>query len=50
MAFAIRSSDFANGADIPRAFTCDGEDRSPALEWSGAPSGTKSFALIAVPP
>ena len=46
MAFAIRSSDFANGATIPRSFSCDGEDRSPALEWSGAPSGTKAFALI----
>ena len=50
MAFAIRSSDFANGANIPRAFTCDGEDRSPGLEWSGEPSGTKSFALIADDP
>jgi Raf kinase inhibitor-like YbhB/YbcL family protein len=50
MAFTLRSSDFANGADIPRAFTCDGEDRSPALEWSEAPAGTKSFALIADDP
>ena len=50
MAFAVRSSDFANGANIPRAFTCDGEDRSPALEWSDAPAGTKAFALIADDP
>ena len=50
MAFTLRSSDFANGADIPRAFTCDGEDRSPALEWSEAPAGTKSFALTADDP
>lgn len=50
MAFTIQSSDFANGADIPRAFTCDGEDRSPALSWSGAPAETKAFALVADDP
>jgi Raf kinase inhibitor-like YbhB/YbcL family protein len=50
MAFAVRSNDFANGSEIPRAFTCDGEDRSPALEWSEAPAGTKTFALIADDP
>ncbi len=50
MAFAVRSTDFANGGEIPRAFTCDGEDRSPALEWSEAPAGTKTFALIADDP
>lgn len=46
MAFTVKSADFANGGDIPPQFTCSGEDRSPALEWSGAPTGTKSFALI----
>jgi Raf kinase inhibitor-like YbhB/YbcL family protein len=46
MAFMLRSPDFANGADIPKQFTCSGEDRSPALEWSGEPGGTTSFALI----
>ena len=50
MAFALRSPDFGDGADIPRAFTCSGEDRSPALEWSEVPEGTKSFALIADDP
>ena len=46
MAFSLGSPDFTNGADIPKQFTCSGEDRSPALEWNGAPAGTKSFALI----
>ena len=46
MAMTIESSDFSNGGDIPRSFTCDGQDRSPALSWSGAPEGTESFALI----
>ena len=50
MAFTLQSSDFANGADIPKQFTCSGEDRSPALEWKDAPAGTKSFALIADDP
>jgi Raf kinase inhibitor-like YbhB/YbcL family protein len=46
MTFALRSRDFPDGANIPRTFTCEGEDRSPALEWSGAPAGTKAFTLI----
>jgi Raf kinase inhibitor-like YbhB/YbcL family protein len=50
MAFTMQSSDFTNGGEIPRACTCDGEDRSPALSWSGAPEGTKVFALIADDP
>jgi Raf kinase inhibitor-like YbhB/YbcL family protein len=31
---------------IPKKYTCEGGDLSPPLEWSGAPSGTQSFALI----
>jgi hypothetical protein len=46
MAFTLQSGDFANGAEIPKQFTCSGEDRSPELEWKGAPAGTRTFALI----
>ena len=46
MAFRITSPAFADGADIPRRHTCDGEGVSPALTWSGAPGGTRSFVLI----
>jgi Raf kinase inhibitor-like YbhB/YbcL family protein len=46
MAFTFRISDFPIGADIPEQFTCKGEDRSPALEWSDAPAAAKSLALI----
>ena len=46
MAFNLQSGDFANGAEIPKQFTCSGEDRSPELEWKGAPAGTRTFALI----
>ncbi|HJW08385.1 MAG TPA: YbhB/YbcL family Raf kinase inhibitor-like protein [Holophagaceae bacterium] len=37
---------FAEGARIPAALTGDGEDRSPALAWSGAPTGTQAFAVV----
>ena len=37
---------FAAGQPIPARFTCDGEDISPALEWSGVPASAKSLALI----
>ena len=40
------SSAFADGAAVPRRFTCDGENLSPALQWSGAPEGTRSFVLF----
>jgi len=32
--------------EIPQKYTCDGEDVSPALDWTGLPSETKSLALI----
>jgi len=40
------SPQFQNQGEIPRKFTCEGDDVSPALTWSDAPEGTKSFALI----
>jgi Raf kinase inhibitor-like YbhB/YbcL family protein len=46
MAFRLNTSAFAEGGDIPRLHTCDGADLSPTLEWTGEPSGTRSFALI----
>lgn len=48
-AMQLHSSDFTQGGVIPMramASDCGGENRSPALRWSGAPSGTKSFALV----
>ncbi|WP_366511208.1 YbhB/YbcL family Raf kinase inhibitor-like protein [Mesorhizobium sp.] len=42
----LSSSSFANGTTIPRRFTCDGEDRSPPLGWTGAPARTRSFVLL----
>jgi Raf kinase inhibitor-like YbhB/YbcL family protein len=44
--FQLTSPSFENQKDIPKKFTCDGEDTSPELQWSGMPDGTKSLALI----
>jgi Raf kinase inhibitor-like YbhB/YbcL family protein len=46
MSLTIASIAFATNAAIPALYTCEGGDISPPLAWSGAPSGTKSFALI----
>ncbi len=44
--FKITSTAFSEGKEIPKRFTCDGENVSPPLAWTGAPAGTKAFALI----
>jgi Raf kinase inhibitor-like YbhB/YbcL family protein len=46
MSLSLSSPAFAHGAGIPPAFTCEGQDLSPPLSWSGVPSGAKSLALI----
>jgi len=43
---ALSSPAFAAGAAIPTVYSCQGEDRSPALEWSAPPAGTQSLALV----
>jgi Raf kinase inhibitor-like YbhB/YbcL family protein len=43
---SLTTSAFEEGGPIPRRHTCEGEDLSPPLEWSGAPEGTRSLALI----
>ena len=37
---------FESGERIPDRHTCEGEDVSPALNWTNAPEGTREFALI----
>ena len=44
--FTLVSSAFATGTEIPKPYTCKGEDVSPALQWSGAPPNTAAFAII----
>ena len=42
----LTSVAFQDQSTIPAKYTCDGQDISPALSWTGAPNGTKGFALI----
>lgn len=37
---------FRSGDPIPREYTCDGQDASPALSWRNVPTEAKSLALI----
>ena len=50
MPIQITSSAFSEGGPIPKKYTCDAEDASPPLAWSGVPAGAKSLALIADDP
>ncbi|MER7556388.1 YbhB/YbcL family Raf kinase inhibitor-like protein [Nocardioides sp. NPDC126508] len=55
-AFTLTSTTVANGEAFPAAQMSGifgvpgGEDRSPQLAWSGAPEGTKSFAVTVYDP
>jgi Raf kinase inhibitor-like YbhB/YbcL family protein len=42
----LTSPAFAPGGSIPERFTCDGEDVSPPLRWSGVPAAARSLALL----
>jgi Raf kinase inhibitor-like YbhB/YbcL family protein len=46
MSLKITSIAFEQGRDIPARYTCEGEDVSPPLAWSGIPSNAKTIALI----
>jgi len=46
MAIKVTSPAFKPSGLIPSQYTCDGADFSPPLAWSGAPSNTKSIAMI----
>src|SRR5687767_2275713 len=50
MALTLRTPAFADGKKIPVKYTRDGDNLSPPLAWTGAASGTKSFALIVEDP
>jgi Raf kinase inhibitor-like YbhB/YbcL family protein len=44
--FILRSPEVTDGGALPAEFTGDGAAATLPLEWSGAPAGTKSYALI----
>jgi Raf kinase inhibitor-like YbhB/YbcL family protein len=53
--FTLTSPDLPAGKPLPTAqvfnsFGCTGQNISPALSWSGAPAGTKSFAITVYDP
>src|SRR5665647_684313 len=53
--FTLRSPDIKSGAMIAKSFEfngfgCAGENKSPALKWSGAPKATKAFAVTVYDP
>ena len=44
--FSLTSPDINGDGLLPTEYTCDGASSTLALQWSGAPTGTKSFAVI----
>ena len=46
MSLTLTSAAFTHQGSIPKRHSCDGEDLSPALNWSGLPADTRSLALI----
>ena len=46
VSLTLSSPAFTESASIPSRHTCDGQDVSPPLQWSGVPSGARSLVLI----
>ena len=46
MGFQLKSNSFKSNQLLDKKYSCEGEDISPDLSWSGIPQGTKSLALI----
>ena len=46
MPLTITSGSFRENGAIPGRHTCDGQNVSPPLSWSGVPANAKSLALI----
>jgi Raf kinase inhibitor-like YbhB/YbcL family protein len=42
----LSSTAFATGSEMPRKYSCEGDDLAPPLRWSGVPDRTRSLALI----
>lgn len=48
--FDLTSPAFEEGSPIPEAFSCNGDDISPPLEWAGVPDGTAELLLTVADP
>lgn len=46
MSLTLSSASFQHGGMIPFHHTCDGDDLSPQLAWTGVPANTQSLVLI----
>lgn len=46
MALQLSSSAFEQGAEIPKKYTCEGDNVSPPLRWRDPPPGTRSYLLV----
>ncbi len=46
MGMQLQSSAFNDGDRLPKRYSCDGDDMSPPLAWSGAPENARSFAIF----
>jgi Raf kinase inhibitor-like YbhB/YbcL family protein len=46
----LSSTAFDDTGDIPRRFTCDGENISPPLRWAEPPPSSRSFVLLCSDP
>ena len=46
----VTSTDFTSGTTLPRAATCEGEGRPPAIAWSEVPPRTRSVVLVVEDP
>lgn len=42
----VSSKSFPAGADIPKKYTCDGQNISPELAWANLPGDTRSVAVL----
>ncbi|MFH5926741.1 YbhB/YbcL family Raf kinase inhibitor-like protein [Roseomonas xinghualingensis] len=50
MMFRIAGEDFTPGGRIPLRYTCEGAGVSPPFTWSGAPQGTRGYAIVCSDP
>jgi len=50
MKLDVSSSAFSEGQSIPEKYTCDGQNVSPPIKWTGAPANTRSIAIICEDP
>jgi Raf kinase inhibitor-like YbhB/YbcL family protein len=46
VALELTSTAYSDGEAVPARYTCDGENVSPPLAWTGVPQETATFALM----